>query len=123
MNVVDWLHTCEGVTEVNAVTLAIGNETWEGARYKQRGEYHYYLLGKLPKWYGKGRKTCCRFGEDGRDWYVAGYMQKADELAEHQKKYHPFGNHWMLMAWNAPGKIDDHENMYRRLPVDVEVYA
>ena len=112
--VADWLSSLPGVTGVSPATLTIGKQTWQGAVYTQFGRRWYYLVGELPK---STPKTCYRFNGDSRDWYVACYMQRFASLDEFQKRYHPFGNHWCLFAWDAPGKIDDYETPYRRQEV------
>lgn len=114
MQLAEWLNSLPGVSDASPVSLTMGKESWQGAVYTQRGERRYYLLGKLPLCYGRYPKTCFQFDGDNRDWYVAGYMQSFANLTEAQREYHPFGNHWLMLAWIAPGKIDDHGPLYRR---------
>lgn len=105
-----------------AVKIMIGGETWEGAVYTKEGqEPRYYLLGDLPKTYGKVG-SCYRLEEADVDWYVICYMQTPEKLTESQKQYSPFGKSFTIGAWYAPGKIDDFERRpYKRISGRVEV--
>jgi len=115
--IAEWLRSLEGTTDVEPVILTIGMQTWFGAVYTQRGKQHYYLVGFRP--HQRGPKTCYRFAGDDRDWYVACYMNNYNDLPPVPKSYHPFGNNWMMMAWDAPGSIDNGEKPYRRMKVTV----
>ncbi len=115
--VADWLGSLPGVTDASPVTLTICGERWPGAVYMKDGSWKYYLVGELPKSV-RGPKTCYQFNGDDRDWYISGYLQDAEHLQECQKQYNPFGNHWVLMPWDVPGKIDDYEERpYQRFRV------
>lgn len=110
--------------EAQAVRLTIGNQTWEGAVYtnlKLDQDPRYYLVGKLPKSYGRD-KACYTLEGDEADWYVICYMQDAKHLAERFRQYHPFGNSFSLGRWTSDGKIDEYESgTRRRLPISIEV--
>lgn len=128
--VAEWLRSLDGtnlepITDVEPIILTIDGETWEGARYRQRGEVRFYLVGKRPAAISSRRRCCYQMGGDARDWYVACYLEKEDHLTEEQKgKYHPFGLNWIMMPWTAPGKIDTFElKKYRRIPADYEVFG
>ena len=122
--IVKWLRSLPGVSNVKPVTLAIGKQTWKGAVYTtQDRDRRYYLVGDRPR---PERKTCYRFASDHRDWYVESYLDNYDDLHEAQKEYHPFGNHWLLSVWDVPGRpfnrIDDGLPEYHREhQVDVEI--
>ena len=114
---VQWLKACDGVTHVSDVTMTIGKATWRGARYTQRGEERYYLIGYLPAGY---RRECFRRNLDDRDWYVAGYMQNMVDLQAPHHAHHPFGRHWIMMCWDHErlgGRIDRHDTKYLRKKV------
>lgn len=117
--VAEWLRSLPGTSDVEPVTITIGTQTWEGARYTQYGRDHFYLVGDLPKSFLKGPKTCYRLPDDAHDWYVATYMAKFDALEEHFKEFHPFGNSWMMMPWDCGGFIDEHEKTYRRMDATI----
>jgi hypothetical protein len=111
--------------EAQAVKVTIGDQTWEGAVYmnpKLGDGPRYYLVGDMPKWYGKSPGSCYRLEGDDADWYVICYMQQADKLSDFHKPFHPFGNSWSIGRWEADGKIDDYERSpYKRRPMTVEV--
>jgi hypothetical protein len=118
--VAEWLRSLQSITVVEPITLTIGKQTWEGAVYTQGGQRRYYLVGELPKTW---RKVCFRFGDSQLDWFVSGYLQDPGLITRH-KQYHPFGNNWMLKAWDIPDRpestIDDHEPIpYKRIKATV----
>lgn len=146
MNLHAWLVTVCKAHDVQDVKVTIGDQTWEGARYKQTFEYQLgmdavtrchkkegdkyqveaiYCLGKLPapKLQGKGRRervidyVCFPFEQ--RDWYVAGYMKDPLALTEAQKHFHPFGIYFTLRPWDIPNeRIDQYEiKPYNRFPM------
>jgi hypothetical protein len=117
--VAEWLCSLPGTTDVEPVTLTIDDETWEGARYTQRDQVRYYLVGLRPKSHKcRSACDCYRLPGDHRDWYVASYLDK--ELTDKTKqKYHPFGVNWIMMPWDAPGRIDDCVKRYRRIEATV----
>ncbi len=85
-----------------------------------------YCIGELPKvkTRGKGKRQytvdhVC-FPYQQRDWYVAGYMLKAN-FTPTNMEYHPFGVHFMLAPWDIPNEpIDKYEpKPYNRFPMIV----
>ena len=110
--VAEWLRTLPGTSDASPVTLTIGNQSWEGAIYKQRGKWGYYLVGDHPR----HTNTCYRFTENGHDWYVSSYLVDPVHLSEERKTFHPFGKNWMMQAWACKSEIDAHTE-YRRMEV------
>lgn len=122
-----WLENLLDTSDVKPVKVTIGNKTWEGAVYTQHDEQRFYLVGKLPKRYGK---VCYLINEVAEivkiwkhEWFIGGYREG---LEPGQKEDHPFGSHWLLVPWNIPGdpesKIDDYEDTpHTRVYVDLEI--
>jgi hypothetical protein len=121
--VAEWLRSLDTISEVEPVTLTIGKESWEGAVYTQRGRRRYYLVGELPKHYGRSPKSCYRFPETSDDWYVACFLDNYAHIEEVKKHHHPFGNNWIMMRWDVGDlEIDHHRpksGKYRRREVTV----
>ena len=90
-----WLESIKAKA-AEAVSVTIGDETWEGARYCQSGNERFYLVGMLPKdWEDKGSSKVY-FTFDGKEYHVAAYLQDFVNLAERYREYHPFGNNWIM---------------------------
>lgn len=125
-----WLESLLDTSDVKPVKVTIGSKTWEGAVYTVDDEQKFYLVGKLPNRYGK---VCYNINEIAEvvkpwnyEWFVGGYIDNYEELGPEYQKYHPFGNHWLLVPWNIPGdpksKIDDHENTpHTRVHIELEI--
>jgi len=97
-----------GAKAVQAVNVTIGDETWEGARYHQDGE-RFYLIGKLPKGWKDTGSSKVYFTLDSKEYYIAAYLQDFDRLNKGPRKYHPFGNNWIMYLW-------EHDDTYRETP-------
>ena len=93
-----WLESV-GAKAVQAVSITIGDETWEGARYCQEGSERFYLVGMLPKGWEDTQSSKVYFTLDCKEYCVAAYLQDFDDLAEGPRKYHPFGNNWIMYLW------------------------
>lgn len=125
MTLIEWLLSCR-CFDIQPVTVKIGEETWQGARYKQCDFERVYLIGKLPKCHlsrtgapKSDAKVCFPF--EGKDWYCVGYFQYINPQSA---KYHPFGVNWMLAPWNIPGKIDEYEDEpYQRIALEMTIKA
>lgn len=109
--VAEWLHTIPGTSDVSPFTLTIGDQSWEGASYKQGGKQGYYLVGDRPR----HTNTCYQFTEMGPDWYVSAYLVDNVNLSKERKKFHPFGKNWMLGEWTCKTEIDAHTKYKRML--------
>lgn len=135
MNLCEWLKSLD-CFDVSPVRVTIGKSTYEGAEYRQKRlhkgkpysdsedwipietyEVHaLYLLGELPASYRRSSKTCYVRNGDGRDWFVAGYYDKADV-----NPLQPFGRHFLLQPWTADLPIDQEEGKPReRMRIDVQ---
>jgi len=115
---------CTNVESV-AVTIHVSSKktlTFEGARYTQRGQERFYLLGDCIKNELRRRNKSC-FTFDNGEWYVATYSIK-DNITPANAEFHPFGPTFLLMKWEVPDgtKIDEYEEYpYDRLAMTVKV--
>lgn len=123
--VAEWLESLVDITDVRPVIALLRGREYEGAVYTQRGETRFYLIGDRPK----KRKVCFNlYTEDSKmdhEWFVIGYVEKWEELTIAQQEYSPFGNHFVLGAWDIEGdpgsKIDDYEDhKYQRIGIDLK---
>ena len=150
--VCEWLLSCRGIVSAEPVRVTINRgpksiSTHEGVRYtiemsrtagerevtegraKEGDKYRetrIYLLGNLPKWYGKPK--CC-FTLGNAEWYCCCYADATTAYKRLYAEHHPFGPSWMLAEWKQwpegsayhGWKIDTGENViYRRYPISIE---
>lgn len=113
------------ITEVEAVEVTLGKETFQGARYRQDGDVRFYLLGELPKEKKRHPRSVC-WTMDGNDWYVACYYQDSGSEHSAYQELQPFGHNFILMMWDVVAckgaKIDTGERWtYKRFPMSVKV--
>jgi len=118
----NWLESkCEAnVTHIGMLT--IDGISYEAAKYlDHNNETSIYVIGDRPKCIYRRHKTVFNFEDDTRDWYVAAYVEperfaawiNANPKAEYAK-YHPFGAHFILKAWQVPsGEAIDAFNYWR----------
>jgi len=120
---VNWLYTCPGVTQPKPVYIRFGESprlpTYQGATYYQDGERRVYLLGDVPGYYKRQKKTTFMLDTVDSNWhraykgecpaYICAYMSAYDfsvlEIREPEKaKYHPFGASFILaFSHDFPG--------------------
>src|SRR4051812_48726068 len=109
-SLVDWLTQDCNAHDVSPVVVTIGDESWDGARYKQTFTYtadmdgvrdgrhkagdkyteeHIYCIGRIPKVYARpprsGQSIVRKeqnvcFPFEGLDWYVSGYVQNPHNI-------------------------------------------
>lgn len=142
----DWLAGLTGISEVKAVQVAIGHETFKGARYvatrhydsgmmavqrgdKKAGESYtqeyIYLLGARPVSHRRSSRIAYRLTTgDTRDWYVACHLDGPVEAKF--ADYHPFGANFLLSPWEVPSgeAIDHYDTLVGKKPykrVDAQV--
>jgi hypothetical protein len=120
--VAEWLRGIDSITEVVPVVVTIGNNSWEGARYVQRGDIHLYLVGDMPKSYQRSSHEA--YPHNDLLWYISGWWKGMDArstiTAVQAKEYHPFGKMFMLMPWTCDLPIDYGEEPYRRVPMTIQ---
>ena len=148
MQLIEWLASLVGISNIRPCKVTIDGVTWEGARYTRTSYYtadqdavrwgkkkagdaytqeFIYCLGKLPKCYAKRvndkghavlNSPKVCFPLEGLDWYVAGYYQQ--DSSEYAE-YHPFGRYFMVVPWDIPNsKIDEGEQKpYTRTNIQV----
>lgn len=107
-----WLESLKGITAIEAITVTIDDETWEGARYRQHKTEKYYLIGKLPKGWKNTESGKIYFTMDGQEYYITAYMQEFDTLEWQYLKYHVFGDNWSMSPWEP----DIAPDAYRETP-------
>ena len=91
----EWLESFD-YEGVEPVTVTIGKQTWEGARYAQDGQPRIYLVGKLPKGYKNSQDKVVYYNVGDQDYYVICYMQEYDDMEDHFKAYPPFGDNFVI---------------------------
>lgn len=99
--IVKWLNSLQQVSDVQPITVTIKGTRYIGASYRDDifgGKLRLYLLGRLPACYRRSTRTV--FVIDNADWYIASYM-RADRLNAENKRYHPFGEMFMLCRWQV----------------------
>lgn len=121
-----YLASLPSIAQIVPGTITIKGTDYECAWYTQTSQpvpsapnqsvshdRRIYCLGKLPACYRRSSHTVFRFPADIRDWYIACYMDTANlhRLKPEQMKYHPFGEMFILSAWQVPdgSAIDRYE--------------
>lgn len=132
-----WLVGLPNVANVVEVTLRIGKETYQGARYHDMRKTDdgtpytlemVYLLGDLPSCYRRSSRTVFTNVQpcDSREWYVVGWHDGGQRIWDaYTTPKPPFGVYFMLSPWSLPSgeKIDEMEvrggkKPYRRVRVE-----
>lgn len=101
-----------GVDWADPITLTIKEQSWEGAMYRQQGIQQYYLVGMHPE---PKQGVYYQVAGNNNDWYLAAYLDNYDDIRDRSKRYHPFGNNWILKAWTLPCAIDEGEPKHPRI--------
>lgn len=115
------------ITAISTGEVSISGVTYVAARYsdhREKPQPHdtefIFCIGMLPKVMLHGKAAFRLNNADERDWYIASYY--GDIVARQQKvmkanDMHPFGNTFMLTAWDPPNStIDQHERVkYKRI--------
>jgi hypothetical protein len=116
-----WLDGFDSTQYAEAVTVTIGDETWEGARYRQHGIEKFYLVGPLPEDWGITESGRTYYTLDGREYCICAYLQDFDSISIALRDYHPFGNNW-VMLYLLEGDVApdaDRETPYKRQEMTV----
>jgi hypothetical protein len=82
------------VERVHAITLSIGDETWEGVWCIMDGLTVFYLVGELPADWDEENKLYFTLGDI--NFRVRSHMQDFENLEGRYREFHPFGNNWVL---------------------------
>lgn len=118
-----WLESFSGMDApigIEAITVTIGDESWEGARYHQHGREKYYLVGKLPKDWENTNQGRVYFTLFGQEYYITAFMQDCTNLQKRHLRYHPFGNTWIMSPWTHDDAPDaSHETPCKRQEMKV----
>lgn len=100
----------------------------EGSAAAQRGDAptyrsFIYCLGYLPACYRRSSRVAFTMAGDPAEWYVACYfpgVHKGMQEPVSPSEYMPFGANFIMVAWDAPGTIDQYEDKpYKRVAIKV----
>ena len=135
-----WLEEC-GMQDVQPVEVLIDGTAYTGAIYTNPhhgNQSMMYVIGDHPLLYKKGRKpylkrrVCFTIDGDTRDWYIACYFHPGlvqtyfKQTVQAKPEHQPFGNNFIMSAWDIPGKPDDKIDSYEPKPYErrrIEVKA
>lgn len=121
--IAEWLHSLDGVTNVEPIQLCVNGKLFEGAGYLRGDKYYYYIVGDLPDTRDVGREICFRIRGEC-DWWVCDHWSDITRLEPHMQVHHPFGPNWTMTPWLGSVSIEDFmEEKYERCHISLEIYV
>jgi hypothetical protein len=96
-----WMDKVRTAHDVEAITVTLGNESWEGVSYREFGRTCFYLVGELPSGWTPSREGQVYYTRGADTFVITSYLSNFATLKKRYLKYHPFGNSF-TMARNMP---------------------